>query len=153
MFIKATASHNLCAILLYHTKGTYSRISSKTSTFSSTEKISSQYFNFYSPIGHTVPFAPTADAQRLSRLRRTHSVFSRLRRTHSVFSRLRRTHGVFPRLRRTHGVFPRLRRSLRKRAARNLLSAPHWKPYRSTPQKTCLSLHRENPYRSKTNVS
>ena len=99
---------------------------------------------------HAMPLAGT---QCLSRLRRTHGVFSRLRRTHGVFPRLRRTHSVFSRLRRTHGVFPRLRRSLRKRAARNLLSAPHWKPYRSTPQKTCLSLHRENPYRSKTNVS
>ena len=57
--------------------------------------------------GRTASLAPTADAQRLSRLRRTHSVFSRLRRTHSVFSRLRR--------------------SLRKRTARSLLSAPYGK--------------------------
>ena len=43
MFIKATASHNLCAILLYHTKGTYSRISSKTSTFSRVRSASRAY--------------------------------------------------------------------------------------------------------------
>ena len=42
-------------------------------------------------------------------------------------SRLRRTHGVFSRLRRTHGVFSRLRRSLRKRTARSLFSAPYRK--------------------------
>ena len=42
-------------------------------------------------------------------------------------SRLRRTHGVFSRLRRTHGVFSRLRRSLRKQAVRSLLSAPYGK--------------------------
>ena len=59
MFIKATASHNLCAILLYHTKGTYSRISSKTSTFSRVRSASRAYG------GRTAPFAPTADAQRL----------------------------------------------------------------------------------------
>ena len=90
--------------------------------------------------------ASFADAQRLSRLRRTHGVFSRLRRTHGVsrayggrtaslaptadaqrLSRLRRTHSVFSRLRRTHGVFSRLRRSLRKQTAKSLLSAPYGK--------------------------
>ena len=60
MFIKATASHNLCAILLYHTKGTYSRISSKTSTFSRVRSASRAYG------GRTASFAPTADARRLS---------------------------------------------------------------------------------------
>ena len=57
--------------------------------------------------GRMASLAPTADAQRLSRLRRTHSVFSRLRRT--------------------HGVFSRLRRSLRKQTAKSLLSAPYGK--------------------------
>ena len=90
--------------------------------------------------------ASFAGTQCLSRLRRTHGVFSRLRRTHSVsrayggrtaslaptadaqrLSRLRRTHSVFSRLRRTHGVFSRLRRSLRKRTARSLFSAPYRK--------------------------
>ena len=52
---------------------------------------------------------------------------SRLRRTHGVFSRLRRTHGVFSRLRRTHGVFSCLRRPLRKQTAKSLLSAPYGK--------------------------
>ena len=60
MFIKATASHNLCAILLYHTKGTYSRISSKTSTFSRVRNASRAYG------GRAASFAPMADARRLS---------------------------------------------------------------------------------------
>ena len=47
--------------------------------------------------GRTASLAPTADAWRLSRLRRT------------------------------HGVFSRLRRSLRKRTARSLFSAPYRK--------------------------
>ena len=64
MFIKATASHNLCAILLYHTKGTYSRISSKTSTFSRVRSASRAYggrtASFRAYGGHKVPLSPTA---------------------------------------------------------------------------------------------
>ena len=55
--------------------------------------------------GHTVPLAPTADVRRLFAPTAGTLCLSRLRRTHGVFSRLRRTHGVFSRLRRAHSAF------------------------------------------------
>ena len=57
--------------------------------------------------GHTVPLAPTADARRL---------FAPTAGTQCL-----------SRLRRTHGVFSCLRRPLRKQTAKSLLSAPYGK--------------------------
>ncbi len=90
--------------------------------------------------------ASFAGTQCLSRLRRTHGVFSRLRRTHGVSRAYGgRTASLAPtadarrlfaptagtqclsRLRRTHGVFSCLRRPLRKQTAKSLLSAPYGK--------------------------
>ena len=82
--------------------------------------------------GHTVPSAGT---QCLSRLRRTHSVFSRLRRAHSAF-RAYGGHTVPSAPTAGTQCLPRLRRSLRKQTARSLLSAPYlealWKQAKIT---------------------
>ena len=70
--------------------------------------------------------ASFAGTQCLSRLRRTHGVFSRLRRAHSAF---RAYGGHTVPLAPTAGTqcLSRLRRPLRKQTAKSLLSAPYGK--------------------------